>query len=218
MHSLRCGQIRALALGTSIAMTLAGCGKGECTRFAGCPAVDQQATAEDDIVELGSGALVSFTVQGQTSVQVLDGGEVVFLPEQRACVPSQDNPCRLTLKRLMFRLRNFEIDLSNGEKLNVQEVVDSVVTPLQLQDDGAGYVIPAGTSSQTCSTIAGRSKNGQAPSSQNTVLILDEYAQRLQVDAEFELVTYVDDDECDELRIAVNLLAGGISPWKQAPK
>ena len=178
--------------------------------------VDQPAAAGDDVVELRAGTLVSFTANGQVSIQVLEGGELIFLPDLPNCKGSADHACRATLKKLAFHLRDFEADLSDGETLSVKDVVSTVAAPLVLEDDGTGYRIPAATTYQTCATVDGHPDNGQSPSDQDTVLNVDEALEQLEAIVHFDLVVHANNDNCSEQRVAVAFEVGGNSPWQQA--
>jgi hypothetical protein len=188
-----------------------GCGKGECTKFGGCPQVDEDAGAGARLVTLDQDALLFFE-SGFTPV-VLSGGEVIFTPTEPGCVASMDHPCQLVLQRLQFRVGNFDIPYSDGSRLAVDEPVVSLTAPVELVDNGSGYFVPASSVFQTCASVDGRRQSDSAASQDILVLHVDDMSQSLSVSGAFVLAVHADDDDCSQLYYPMRVTATGrLSP------
>ncbi len=187
---------------------------GDCSDHEGCPRVDQEPSADDDVVELAAGTLLSFESGEAQAVRALHGGSVVFSPAAFGCVPDLA-PCRMTLKRLAFELGDFDLSLSDGTTAHLESVVTAARLPLDLEDDGGGYRLPAGTAFQTCGSVDGNAQHALSVTSEAITLAVDDIGQTLSISGSFVFAAHENNRSCSQFEITISGQIDGVSPWQQ---
>ena len=199
---------KALVL-AAVALVTNGCGKGACTKFGGCPAVDEDGDAGAVAINLNySNALVTIDEDPPQDMALL-GGQVILAPSEPNCVASLDHPCHATLSRLKFQVSGFTQRFSDDSTLMVDEPAVSLVAPVELDDQGAGFLIPAGSQFQTCALVDGRRQSDTAKSNELTTLIFDEQSRSMSVSSNFVLIVHADSDKCAAVTYSMHLIAAG---------
>jgi hypothetical protein len=192
----------------------AGCGRGSCDRFGGCPAVDRAATAIDSVVELHDTGSVSVGAGPATTVLLTSGGEAIFSLQVAGCNGTPDIPCEGTLNRLRIRVQDFDLTTSDGHTSSLTDVVVSVTAPVAIENRGAGYLLPAGVVYQTCATVDGHAQS-DAASGGPGVLNIDRLTQDFSFDGEFPMALHANDGDCTELQLPTSVQLAGVKPWAQ---
>jgi hypothetical protein len=206
---------------------LVSCGPGVCGDLGTCSSVDEDGGPSDYIVELAPGLVgVSTPTVSMPGTLSLTGGEVVIHSDKGSadCFAFPSSGCRATLKRLTLRFDVFDLGLSNGQTVTVEDATLSMVAPVAVVHDGFGYEVPQGTSFQTCASIDGRPSGATAVSTSSTgtlIIAIDGYTQVsdqiLAVAGSFPMLLHADDGACTELPLTVSGDADGVTPFKQVP-
>ena len=199
---------KALILAT-IALVTNGCGKGECTKFGGCPAVDEDMDAGTVVINLNSSNAFITIDEDPSQAMALLGGQVILAPSEPNCIASSDHPCHAKLSRLKFQVSGFTQRFSDNSTLTVDEPVVSLMAPVELDDQGAGFLIPAGNQFQTCALVDGRRQSDRAKSNELTTLIFDEPSRSMSVSSSFVLIVHADSDKCAAVTYSMHLIAAG---------
>ena len=205
MHAL----IPKASILAAVALVTYGCGKGECTKFGGCPAVDEDADAGAVVITLKSSDAFIVINDDPSQTDALLGGQVILSPSEPNCIASLDHPCHATLSRLRFQVGSLTQEFSDDSTLTVDEPVVSLITPIELEDQGSGFLIPAGNQFQTCALVDGRRQSDMAKSNGPTTLIFDELTRSMSVSSDFVVIVHADSDKCAAVIYSMHLIAGG---------
>jgi hypothetical protein len=193
----------------AIALVTQACGKGECTKFGGCPTVDVNEDADAVVISLDSSTAFVTVDADPSEAWALLGGQVILAPSERDCVASSDHPCHATLRRLKLEVSAFTQRFSDDSTLSVDEPVVSLVAPVELDDTGSGFVISADHRFQTCALVDGRRQSDMAKSNEPTTLMFDETSRSMSISSSFVLIVHGDSDKCAAVPYSMHLIASG---------
>jgi len=191
-----------------------GCHDEGCDDSDGCPSIDDEASAGDYRIELDPTAgMVAYQAGGHLEAGSLLGAEVVMAAEGGDY--SASSPFRATIRRLRLSLADLVITTTGGDDVVIEGPEVSFEGPIEIQNEGAGFWIPADTLVQTCASVRGRRQFGKSPLAEPGHL--DVYftaPQSFTLDISFDLVVHAENDECSEFRVETSVFASGLTPFE----
>lgn len=213
---------RALVFGMALSWAACTNDEGDATsilplpcRPRQCPAVDEGPSAEDYTIDLDTAtALVTWDADGFTSQASLYGGVVVLHAGDPECVASSDHPCVVTLKRLRLELGSLTTPTTHGD-IELEQVVASLVAPLELVDAGLGYMANAGSELQSCMLVDGTRDSATTVLASDLELNLDFANDGLTLTGSLPISFHSGDWECSTLDLTAALISTGLSPWSK---
>jgi hypothetical protein len=124
-----------------------------------------------------------------------------------------NTPCTLVLERLRFQISDFMQPTTEGD-LEVEDVVVSVLAPVELVDSGGGYFLAAGvTGAQTCATVNGTRDSATVALGEDASMNLDIPRQTFSLLGRFPVRFRAGSDGCEKLDATATVSASGRSPW-----
>jgi hypothetical protein len=180
-----------------------------------CPSVDEAASADDYVILLDSAtAVVSWDANGHTSDAALNDGVVVVHASDPECLASSAHPCSVTLKQLRLELGSLSVPTTDGE-VELEQIVTSSAGPLELLDEGSGYVAKAGTELQSCMLVDGAADSATAMLASNVELNLDFANEGLALTGSLPVRFHWGEWECSTLDLTATVVSAGRVPWSK---
>ncbi len=181
-----------------------------------CEQFDADPNESDHVIALDDDAFGYIDLNGEGS-NVSVSGEVVIHAEDATCMATPATPCSITLKRLRVGLGSMMLPSSIGD-FAWDDVSASIEVPLELVDQGSGYIVPSETLVQTCGLVDGREDAGISEVGTASSIDLDFEGQFIGIDITLPLVVSVGHRSCDEWKLQVTVVAAGVRPWEQVPE
>jgi hypothetical protein len=180
-----------------------------------CLTLDQEPSADDYVVNLNAAtALLTWDADGLTSQAELQGGVVVLHATEPECLASSGHPCSVTLKRLRLELGALTIPTTDGD-IELEQIVTSLVAPLELVDAGPGYVANAGSELQSCMFVDGTADSATVPLASSIELNLDFANEALALTGSLPVPFHVGAWECSTLDLTATVVSAGLAPWSK---
>jgi hypothetical protein len=193
---------------------LSGCDTPECQEQA-CAATEVEAGAGDYRVELAAGSVVSLTLDRESGLSVVGGGEIIMAPNGSDWCGT--NPCSITLKQFRVELQPIDVDTSAG-RFTLEDVALSLETPVKLTAQGTDYVLPEDALVHACLEVDGR-KDGGTVAANDAGLFRGSFVdQHFHFEGTLPFVFQLQGDRCEPFRASVSGTFGTLSPWAQVPE
>lgn len=192
---------------------LSGCGRPDCREQA-CAATDVEAGDGDYRVELAAGSVLSLTLDRETGLSIVRGGEIVMAANGSDWCGS--NPCSITLKQFRVELQPIEVDTSSG-RFTLEDIALSLETPIELTAEGSDYVLPEDALVHGCLEVDGRNDGGTVAANDAGLFRGSFVDQRFDFEGTLPFVFQLQGDRCEPFRASVSGAFGTVSPWAQVP-
>jgi hypothetical protein len=169
-----------------------------------CPKVGEAATGDDVrlvVTERSFGFVEMDGYEFELDLQ----GELVLRPKEPGCVASLEQPCRVDIRRLEIRPKNFTTaGYTSADQSKLTDMRLALDAPLTVVNDGLQVVVDEGRTVHSCLAVDDTKQHATGSSESPTLLHLDDRGLGIQaasIQGVWPLVFFDVSDEC-RVRVA----------------
>ena len=201
--------------GTALFVLLFGSSGCESDCAGDCPKVGEAATGPDVRLVLTDRSF-GFVAMDGYEFELGLAGELVVRSDEPGCVASPEHPCRVRIRRLEVRPKNFTTaGYTSADQLELTDIRLALEAPFSVEDDGLGVVIDEGRTVHSCLAVDGTKQHATGASESPTLLNLDDRSGSIQaasIEGVWPLVLFDVSNEC-RVRVArVSITAEAFPP------